>query len=664
MKKAQNKQETSDSQTPPEEKKRPSNAPPKATARISDLAEITNPTDEMVASLADQLCAIVADDYDIRVRLDSDFENLQLQKLTVLINSLLENVRRNIGTLSELAEDLESKVRERTLELDLVVQGSNDGVWLWNVEKNVVDYSKRWRDLLGLEGEELDTIESWLSRVHPDDQEKLRAALREHLQGVKPYLREDYRIRHADGTFRWMWCRGRCHRDENGRATFMAGTQTDVHTFRSIDPSTGLPNETALMASLRDLISDGVSFRAALIGIPRVDSMKEDMDSDELSMLRRAVACRISSNLPFGADLFHLSGDYYAAIIPERIQKRFLEQEVVSPLLSAFNKPFETSRHRAWLDISLGFTMPISNKSASPSDTMRDAWTSYRAARKQRTTFNVLSDHQLEGARDRAYIEQQIRIGLERDWFVPFFQPIVDIKTSEILGFETLCRMSHPEQGVIAPGRFIPVAEDIGVIDRISFLMFEKAISMLGSWAKLGAPFDKLFLTVNLESYQIMQPELPDLLKSAIAEKGFQPNLLKIEIVESSVIGNFDTAARQIAAIRNLGVQIALDDFGTGYSSLEYLNELSFDLIKIDRAFVDELDSDPRKRSMVKMMCVLAETLDAEVCVEGIETEAQAAVARELNAIFGQGYLYSKPVSEKDIVELIGTQQLQSKRAS
>ncbi|MEM7733212.1 MAG: PAS domain-containing protein, partial [Pseudomonadota bacterium] len=208
-----------------------------ATPRMQDLAKPQSDTDRMVASIADQLCAMVDDNFDFRVTVDPALgeESLQVQKLTVLINSLLENVRRNLSSLSELAEDLESKIRERTQKLDLIVQSSSDGVWVWNLETGKVEYSSRWRHLLGLDTEPLSTVEDWLERVHPDDQEKLRSAIRTHLQGSKLYLKQDYRIQHADGTYRWVWCRGRCQRDANGKPILMAGTQTDVHSIRSVN---------------------------------------------------------------------------------------------------------------------------------------------------------------------------------------------------------------------------------------------------------------------------------------------------------------------------------------------------------------------------------------------------------------------------------------------
>ncbi|MEO0371482.1 MAG: EAL domain-containing protein [Pseudomonadota bacterium] len=620
--------------------------PARKVLRIHDLAKPQSPTDAMVASIADQLCAIVDDNYDIRVQLSdaNGTESLQVQKLTVLINSLLENVRRSIGRLSDLAEGLESKVQERTLKLDLIVQSSKDGVWLWDLHDDRVEYSPRWRQILGLGQDSLSSIEDWLQRVHPDDQERLRAAIRAHLRGSALHLREDYRIRHADGTYRWVWCRGLCHRDENGRPVMMAGTQTDVHQLRSLDGSTGLPNEETLTAMLNTLIQQETEFRALVIGFPRVVSMKEEMTSDELSALRKAIACRLSAALPFSADLAHLSGDFYAALVPGQHSDAALEGDVIAPILAAFTQPFATERRAVWLDVAVGATLPIEQANWTASDVMRDAWTSYRFARKAELPANILHETQVEAARDRAYMQNEVRRGLERGWFVPFFQPIVDISTRQTLGFETLCRMNHPDLGLVSPGRFLPVAEELGVMDDIGDRMLAAALEQLGEWAADGAGFDHLFLTVNLEAQQMMEPDFPKHLKAALADRKVTPANLKLEIVESSVVGNFKVAAQQIARVREIGVKIALDDFGTGYSSLEYLNQLSFDLIKIDKAFVDDMEFEPRKTSMVKMICVLAETLGAQVCVEGIETDAQCDIVAGMNVAFGQGFLFSKPV--------------------
>ncbi|MEL7255789.1 MAG: EAL domain-containing protein [Pseudomonadota bacterium] len=629
-------------------------APP--TLRMRDMAQPQSDTDRMVASIADQLCAMVDDNFDFRVTVDPALgtESLQVQKLTVLINSLLENVRRNLGALSDLAEGLEDKIRERTEKLDLIVQSSSDGVWVWNLQTGEVDYSSRWRQLLGLDSETLSTVDDWLDRVHPDDQDKLRAAIRAHLQGSKPYLKQDYRIRHADGAYRWVWCRGRCQRDTNGTPTLMAGTQTDVHAFRSLNQSSGLPNELNLMTQMGDMIGRGHTFRAMIIGMPRVASMEEDISPDDLSKLRKAIALRLAAALPFSATLGHLMGDFYTAILPGEWTEQRLQQEVLTPLNTAFYSPLKISKRAVGVQVAVGVTMQVNTASQIATDVLSDAWTSYRAARDTPLRRNVLDEAQLEEARARANLGQEIRRGLERGWFVPFFQPIVDLKTRTASGFEVLARMQHPDLGLVPPGRFIPVAEDMGLMDAVSHTMLDHALDQLERWAKAPLPASAMFLSVNLEAHQLMEPGFVDTLEKRLNRAGIRPQNLKIEIVESSMIGNFAQAAEKITRIRDLGVHIALDDFGTGYSSLEYLNELSFDLIKIDKAFVIDIQTDGRKLSMVKIICVLAKTLGAKVCVEGIEEDDQANLVTTYNVSFGQGFFFAKPTPQDKLDQIIG----------
>lgn len=614
-----------------------------AGRRLSDIVRPQTETDAMVAAIGDQLCAIVKDNYDFTITVDADTDNIHIQKLTLLLNSLLESARRNIRSLSELADGLEAKVRERTQRLDLVVQGANDGVWIWEPGKGTAEFSARWRQMLGLEQAAPGRIDDWLDRVHPDDIERLRAALRSHLQGTTQFLHEDYRILHADGTWRWMWCRGKCSRDADGRATLMAGTQTDVHALRSIDAATGLPNELTALSQMESLLKADRQFRAMVIGVPRVVSMKEDLGTAEIEVLRAAIARRLSATLPFDADLARLSGDFYVALLPCTPDAGCEVEAIADALTRAFSRPFEAGGRSIWLDAWAGATMPIRGRAQSASDVMRDAWTSYRCARTEGRPFNLLSADQVAVARDRALMAQEVRAGLENGWFVPFLQPIVDLHTGATRGFETLVRLDHPRMGLLPPGRFIPVAEEVGLMGEISHLMLRRAVALLGDLARKGGATRGLFLSVNLDAARILQPSFVPDLAELLSSHGVPPANLKIEVVESSVIGNFALAARQIARLRDLGVRIALDDFGTGYSSLEYLNQLSFDLIKIDKSFMDGIARDRRKQSMVRMICVLADLLGAQVCVEGVETEAQADIARAMKVQMAQGYLYARP---------------------
>ena len=177
----------------------------------------------------------------------------------------------------------------------------------------------------------------------------------------------------------------------------------------------GLPNEQTFIANLEELLQARSTFRAMIIGIPRAVSMKEDISSDELSRLRQQIAQRVSASLPFTAAVAHLSGDFYAAIFPSDCTDAELEIELIEPLLTAFERPFKSGRRVHSLNVAIGVTLPVQNSSQSASQVMRDAWASYRVARKKNVRSNILSEQQLKDARDRAHVQREVRSALERD---------------------------------------------------------------------------------------------------------------------------------------------------------------------------------------------------------------------------------------------------------
>ena len=580
------------------------------------------------------------------------------QELILELSVQKSSKARLMAVVRDVTESVQAQreIRDRSLKLDLVVSGSNDGVWIWNVQTGEADFSPRWRQLVGLDTAELGRIESWLSRVHPNDVERLRSAIRSHLEGVSQYLYEDYRIRHADGTYRWMWCRAKCHRDEHGRPLLMAGTQTDVHAMRSVDTNTGLPNEEAATDRVDEMLRSGKGFQLMIIGMPRFLSMMEDLRADPLKHLRRELAERISAALPFEASLFKLAGDFFMVVVPD-CGHRSLDAGMIGEGLSiAFHTPFDAGGRSVWLDLNIGAVQVAEGVMTTRSNLMRDAWTSYRCAREDGALLNVLSEEQHATARERVQMEQEVRMAIANNWFVPYFQPIVDVADGQICGFEVLARMEHPELGFLSPARFLPAAAEAGILHALGEQMLDEAANLLADWKKEGGKQANLFLSVNIDAGHLLQKDFVDRVETRLEKHAISPHLLKLEIVESSLIQNFDIARDRISRLRALGIKIALDDFGTGYSSLEYLNKLSVDLIKIDKAFVDGIAADKRKEMMFVALCTISNLLGSEICVEGLEEEEQARIARQVSTdngrIFGQGFLYDKPMSKNEAVLL------------
>jgi EAL domain-containing protein (putative c-di-GMP-specific phosphodiesterase class I) len=246
-------------------------------------------------------------------------------------------------------------------------------------------------------------------------------------------------------------------------------------------------------------------------------------------------------------------------------------------------------------------------------------------------------------------IEQGIRYGLEHDQFVPYFEPQVDLATGEIVGFEVLARWIHPLSGVIGPDVFIPVAEEIGLIGRLSEKVISEALRETADWDA------KIKISVNISPFQLADGWLAQRIVRILAETGFPAERLVIEITESSLFADLELARSIVTSLKNQGIRLALDDFGTGFSSLAHLRSLPFDIIKIDRSFVTNIHTKRESSAIVRAVTTLAAALPVPVCVEGIENEEAYNAVLRLGCEIGQGWYFGKPMRAEQARELLAT---------
>jgi predicted signal transduction protein with EAL and GGDEF domain len=244
-------------------------------------------------------------------------------------------------------------------------------------------------------------------------------------------------------------------------------------------------------------------------------------------------------------------------------------------------------------------------------------------------------------------IEQGIRFGLEHRQFVPHFEPQVDLNTGEIVGFEVLARWIHPLSGVIGPDVFIPVAEEIGLIGRLSDQVIGEALRQAASWDP------SIKISVNISPFQLADGWLAQRIVKTLQETGFPAERLVIEITESSLFADIDLARAIVSSLKNQGIRIALDDFGTGFSSLAHLRSLPFDIIKIDRAFVTNIHAKRESTAIVRAVTTLAQALHVPVCVEGIENEESYHTVVRLGCEIGQGWYFGKPMPAYEARDLL-----------
>ena len=275
----------------------------------------------------------------------------------------------------------------------------------------------------------------------------------------------------------------------------------------------------------------------------------------------------------------------------------------------------------------------------------------YRSKSQGKARHETFGEEMQEHFKNVLQIETDLRRAHEREEFFVNYQPIVSLEDFRVCGFEALVRWQHPERGLISPADFIPIAEEGGQILQIGEWVLREACSQLKRWQEEFPADTSLYVTVNLSPKQFAQPDLVGQVKGILKETGLDPSFLKLEITESVLMDDFEAAAKLLFELRGLGVRLSIDDFGTGYSSLTYLHRFPIDTLKIDRSFVMRMDKD--NVEIVRTILSLAENLGMDVVAEGIETQVQMGLLRDLGCQNGQGYFFSKPMNVADADRVI-----------
>ncbi len=441
--------------------------------------------------------------------------------------------------------------------------------------------------------------------------------------------------------------------------------RSDLEAMAFTDPLTGLGNRRRLRERIEKLAAERADDPAPFtMGVANLDSFKPINDlfghhagNDILSQ----VGHRLRACMPEGASVTRLEGDEFAFVLPLVFERKGAERigQMFKEVLSA---PYDLGDRNVRLSASFGFAVyPFAGESFS--ELMKSADTAlYRSKRRGRGQITVYSEEIAAEMKRATQLEQALRRAIIADDVDVKFQPIVDLEDGRVLGFEALARWCDSELGPVSPSLFIPLAEERAFIDLLTEVLLKKAARAAISWP------DDLFLSFNLSSAQLMDPATSFNILAILNRVGFNPRRLELEITETAMMSDPETAQKIVNELRAVGVRVSLDDFGTGQSSLGRLRDFSFDKVKIDRAFVSEITTDRPSEHIIKAILAMCEGLDLKVVAEGIEEEAQAAKLRSLGCRTGQGYLYGRPMSAEDASELIAKSRydgagLRAKRA-
>ncbi|MBK6590808.1 MAG: EAL domain-containing protein [Acidobacteria bacterium] len=413
------------------------------------------------------------------------------------------------------------------------------------------------------------------------------------------------------------------------------------------DSLTGLANRSLFMEHLKLTIKSRKRGNKGLFAVLFFDFDRFKVVNDSLGHaagdeLLKQIAARFEANLRPGDLVARLGGDEFTILLNDLAseQAAFLLAE---RLQEDLKRPFDIQGREIFTSASIGISFGTASSTAD--ELIRDADIAmYRAKSKGKSRFQLFDKEMHESAIKRLQLETELRQALKRKEFCLFYQPIVDINTRALSGFEALVRWNHPQKGFVPPDEFIPVLEENNLILTLGKWVFQEGCRQLMEWRRQIDGSDHLQMSINLSVKEFSQLNLIEQISETLAQTGVDPGSIKIEITESHVMENTGSAVSMMERLRGLGLELSLDDFGTGYSSLSYLHQLPVKFLKIDRSFIGRITENAEKREIVHTIVRLAQNLKMQVVAEGVETEEQLEELRRQGCEFGQGYLFSRPM--------------------
>jgi diguanylate cyclase (GGDEF)-like protein/PAS domain S-box-containing protein len=558
----------------------------------------------------------------------------------------------------------EEALRESEERYALAARGANDGLWDWDLLTNRTYYSPRWKSMLGWEEHEIsDDPDEWFRRIHPDDVDRVRADIASHLEEQTPHYEDEYRVLHRDGNYLWMLGRGIAVRNGNGKAYRMAGSQTDITRGKVVDVLTGLPNRVLFMDRLSRSFERARRRKDKTLALIFLDLDSFKLINDSLGhligdQLLVAIAGRLEATVRssdsvarFGRNhtIARLGGDEFTILL-EDIYSALDVTRVAERIASDLAIPFMIGGQELFPTASIGIAL-YNPSYQNPEELLRDADIAmYSAKALGKGRYEIFDANMRANTIARLQLETELRRGIERKEFENYYQVIVSLTTGKIWGFEALLRWKHATRGIVTPAEFIPVAEETGLIVPIGQWVLESACQQMRIWQARYVNDPPLLISVNLSARHFLQSDLVQQCRAVLYETQLSNSSLNLEVTESAMIPDPETAIELMYQLKSLGIKISVDDFGTGYSSLSYLHRFPLDSLKIDRSFISRIMEDDE---IVRTILTLGRNLGLRVIAEGVETAEQVAKLRELGCEYAQGFYFSVPVNAQEATDLL-----------
>lgn len=561
----------------------------------------------------------------------------------------------------------EIRNREKALERSeeryrALFEDSVDPVILTTPGGEVLAANTAFSEQFGYEADDLAEIDVREIYEYPADREVFLAALEE--RGVVYDLEQKFRTR--TGETRIVRIGARAHRAADGDIEYIQGVLHDVTELKRMegrlrhralhDPLTDVANRELLWERIRGALTrsirSGESVAVAVVDLNRFKRVNDSLGHSAGDRVLVEVAARLQQSLREQDTVARIGGDEFALLL-EGLEDELAVRGALERVQRELVRPYDVAGESVRLEHAIGVALHVPGGDLAirePEDLIRYAdLAMYRVKDEDGSKMSFYrpgADHERTTVVRR---EHELRDAIESGDLVPYFQPILELDSGRIIGFEALARWQHPERGTESPGSFLPLAEESGLIVPLGYAIIGRALATLADWNRERAAGERLSLYVNASVRQIAEPEMADRLAEMAREHGVDPSLLTVEITETGLMRGREQADHLV----DRGFRLAIDDFGTGYASLAYLKLIDVDVLKIDRSFVDGLGREPADSAIVETVIMLGRSLEIDVLAEGVETEHQLGRLRDLRCRLAQGFYFGRPTPADAVPRLL-----------
>ena len=568
------------------------------------------------------------------------------------------------------ASQVARELRRRRDRICLAVEISGLGDYEWNISENLWDFSEESRRIFGFEETEGQPLISLSQVVHPEERTDVEEALFRALRGEQVFDVE-HRILRPSGEIRQVYHRAKIFWDQAGEPLRLAGTVQDVTDRHRLepglrqdeaqlnylafhDPLTGLPNRLLFQDRFQHAVAkarrSGGQLAVLFIDLDEFKRINDSLGHDIGDQLLQKVAERIRSDVREEDTLARFGGDEFLLLFENLIQIGTV-RIVANKILSSLEKPFEIGGFQLYVAASIGISLYPGN-GESMEELLRCADIAMYGSKKiGRNTLQFYTPDLNIRAQEAQQLENALRPALARKELEIYYLPQFDLVSGRIIGTEALLRWHHPERGLLPAAEFLPLAEGTGLIFAISDWILQTICRQSKVWQQSGFP--PLTMAVNIAPRMFQQRELPQMVERALRQSGLAPCFLELEVTERMIMANVEAASQTLEKLSRLGVTLAIDDFGTGYSSMCGLQGMPIKKLKIDRAFVNDLNRNPNNAAIAASVIALAQSMNFGVIAEGVETEEQLRFLKTKGCLQGQGFLFSLPLPEARFRDLL-----------